>query len=258
MWHSPASSAIAEQTGERGRHGGRRPARDRAADRGRRRLPGQRRRAVRRDRPADRGPPGRCRPRDDRRLLRLRHLAGVRLLVAQRGPAPTPRRPPTTTSRAPGSCREIAAEDLTPELIRAGILRDGCLLVRGLLDRDAAPSALPTRSTAPSPSASARSRASRRPGLLRGVRGPAAVRDRRRRRGCGSGGRRCAGGRLAAAGDRDARDVPGGRACSELVEGYLGERADDLPAEDDAAQGRAPAWAAPGTRTARSWATCAR
>ena len=30
---------------------------------------------------------------------------------------------------------EIRAEDVTPELLRAGILRDGCLLVRGLVDR---------------------------------------------------------------------------------------------------------------------------
>ena len=33
---------------------------------------------------------------------------------------------------------DIAPADLTPELLRAGILRDGCLLVRGLVPREAA------------------------------------------------------------------------------------------------------------------------
>ena len=33
---------------------------------------------------------------------------------------------------------EIAAADVTPGLLRAGMLRDGCLLVRGLVPRDAA------------------------------------------------------------------------------------------------------------------------
>ena len=33
---------------------------------------------------------------------------------------------------------EIAPADLDPELLRAGILRDGCLLVRGLVPREAA------------------------------------------------------------------------------------------------------------------------
>ena len=36
------------------------------------------------------------------------------------------------------ACRRSGADQLTPELLRAGILRDGCLLVRGLIDRDAA------------------------------------------------------------------------------------------------------------------------
>ena len=33
---------------------------------------------------------------------------------------------------------EVTAAELTPELVRAGILRDGCLLIRGLIDRDQA------------------------------------------------------------------------------------------------------------------------
>jgi hypothetical protein len=72
----------------------------------------------------------------ERRLLRLRHLAGIRVLDAGTGgdyaePA---------FERLPAGDRlpEIAAADLTPGLVRAGILRDGCLLVRGLVDRDEA------------------------------------------------------------------------------------------------------------------------
>ena len=33
---------------------------------------------------------------------------------------------------------EVSASELTPELLRAGILQNGCLLVRGLVDSDAA------------------------------------------------------------------------------------------------------------------------
>jgi len=72
----------------------------------------------------------------ERRLLWLRHYAGVRRVNAhgngagyaapEGGALPAPRLP------------EIAAADVTPGLVRAGILRDGCLLVRGLVDRDAA------------------------------------------------------------------------------------------------------------------------
>lgn len=73
----------------------------------------------------------------ERRLLRLRHLAGLRRLAAD-GPAPD--YPEPDFERLPGSdtLPEIAREDLTPGLLRAGILRDGCLLVRGLVDREEA------------------------------------------------------------------------------------------------------------------------
>ena len=37
-----------------------------------------------------------------------------------------------------GSLPEFTPDELTPELMRAAILRDGCVLVRGLVDRDAA------------------------------------------------------------------------------------------------------------------------
>lgn len=71
----------------------------------------------------------------ERQILRLRHLAAIRLLAtdeaAPEHPAPDFARLPETDGLP-----EIAAADLTPELLRAGILRDGCVLVRGLIDRD--------------------------------------------------------------------------------------------------------------------------
>lgn len=76
-------------------------------------------------------------PEADRRLLWLRHLAGVRLLVANDGDAEHPT-PAIDQLPNPGSLPQIAAEDVTPALIRAGIMRDGCLWVKGLIDRDSA------------------------------------------------------------------------------------------------------------------------
>ena len=66
----------------------------------------------------------------------LRHLAGIRLLDDARrrrrsSPPPT-RRPCRRATRCPRS----PASELTAGLLRAGILRDGCLLVRGLVPRD--------------------------------------------------------------------------------------------------------------------------
>jgi hypothetical protein len=72
----------------------------------------------------------------ERRLLRLRHVAGRRALDSA---PPDPRHLAPDTARLPsGALPETKREDLTAELLRAGILRDGCLLVRGLVDRDAA------------------------------------------------------------------------------------------------------------------------
>lgn len=74
----------------------------------------------------------------ERRLLHLRHLAGMRLI--EDATATSPRYPAPDAERLPDGPRlpEIASEDVTPELLRAGILRDGCLLVRGLVDREKA------------------------------------------------------------------------------------------------------------------------
>jgi Phytanoyl-CoA dioxygenase (PhyH) len=71
----------------------------------------------------------------ERRLLALRHIAGVRALGAgdQRPEFPAP-----DSARLPaeGSLPEFPAEELTPGLVRAAILRDGFILVRGLVDRE--------------------------------------------------------------------------------------------------------------------------
>jgi Phytanoyl-CoA dioxygenase (PhyH) len=70
----------------------------------------------------------------ERRLLRLRHLAGIRLLGNGReSEHPTP-----DFGRLPEAegLPEFPRKELTPELLRAAILRDGCLLVRGLVERD--------------------------------------------------------------------------------------------------------------------------
>jgi hypothetical protein len=74
----------------------------------------------------------------ERRLLWLRHVAGISLLKPD---APKPDFPAPAADQlpeVPSGLPEIAREDVTPELLRAGILRDGCLLVRGLVDRDEA------------------------------------------------------------------------------------------------------------------------
>ena len=75
----------------------------------------------------------------ERALRRVRHLEGLELLA---NPAADPRHPEPATelpsrgeqSRIP----EVRPEGLTPEVLRAAILDSGCLLVRGLMDRDEA------------------------------------------------------------------------------------------------------------------------
>jgi hypothetical protein len=75
-------------------------------------------------------------PAAERRLVELRHLVGMRLMESQNGspgyPEPAFDRLPARNGELPG----VEPDQLTPELVRAGILRDGCLLVRGLVDRE--------------------------------------------------------------------------------------------------------------------------
>jgi hypothetical protein len=74
-------------------------------------------------------------PETERRLVELRHLAGLRLMDAPAGrpsyPEPAFDQLPARNGELPG----VSPDLLTPELVRAGILRDGCLLIRGLVDR---------------------------------------------------------------------------------------------------------------------------
>jgi hypothetical protein len=69
----------------------------------------------------------------ERRLLRLRHLAGLRIGGNGGG---EPDYPDPDFGRLPdnGQLPELSAAELTPALVRAGILRDGCVFVRGLVD----------------------------------------------------------------------------------------------------------------------------
>ena len=72
----------------------------------------------------------------ERRLLRLRHLAGIRVVDGDADPHfPSP---DDERLREAEVLPEFVPDEVTPGLIRAGILRDGCLLVRGLVDRDKA------------------------------------------------------------------------------------------------------------------------
>jgi hypothetical protein len=73
--------------------------------------------------------------RTERRLLALRHVAGIRALKSN-GQAPEFPAPDFARLPEGGSLPEFPAEELTPALVRAAILRDGFILVRGLVDRD--------------------------------------------------------------------------------------------------------------------------
>jgi hypothetical protein len=73
----------------------------------------------------------------ERRILQLRHLAGKRLAETCEGvpqyAAPSREGLPDTDG-LPG----FGLHDVTPGRLRAAILRDGCMIVRGLVERDLA------------------------------------------------------------------------------------------------------------------------
>jgi hypothetical protein len=66
----------------------------------------------------------------DRRILRLRHRAGMRLVGDGNRDANWAEADYESLPDA-GSIPEVSLAELTPEVLRAGILRDGCVLVRG-------------------------------------------------------------------------------------------------------------------------------
>jgi hypothetical protein len=72
-------------------------------------------------------------PRIESRLVGLRHRAGLELTGRPAADLPYPAPAFDRLSNGSG-LPEIAPEELTPELLRAAILRSGCLLVRGLVD----------------------------------------------------------------------------------------------------------------------------
>jgi Phytanoyl-CoA dioxygenase (PhyH) len=73
----------------------------------------------------------------ERQLLRKRHLAGIRFM--QSAPDDPRFAEPNDAGLAkPEPLPQVGPDQLTPGVLRAGILRDGCLLVRGLVPGDAA------------------------------------------------------------------------------------------------------------------------
>jgi Phytanoyl-CoA dioxygenase (PhyH) len=75
-------------------------------------------------------------PEVARRILRLGHLAGV-ALVDRAGEGPSDHPAPAFDGLAEGArLPEVAPVELTPELLRAAMVRSGCLLVRAAVDED--------------------------------------------------------------------------------------------------------------------------
>jgi hypothetical protein len=72
-------------------------------------------------------------PQIERRLLKLRHRAGLELTGRPSADLEYPAPAFDRLSNGSG-LPEVAPDELTPGLLRAAILRSGCLLVRGLVD----------------------------------------------------------------------------------------------------------------------------
>ena len=73
----------------------------------------------------------------ERRLLHLRHLAGAQLVAVDE---PRPQHVAPSDDELPGGpgLPRFPAADLSPPRLRAAILRDGCMVVGGLVDRSVA------------------------------------------------------------------------------------------------------------------------
>jgi hypothetical protein len=76
-------------------------------------------------------------PERDRRLRHLLHAQGVQMLAGE-PQEPDFAEPAFDSLPAGTNLVEIGPQDLTAELLRAAILRHGCLLVRGLVEREEA------------------------------------------------------------------------------------------------------------------------
>ncbi len=72
----------------------------------------------------------------ERQLISLRNQAGLRRLRAAVDGATFP--DPIGVELPSDDLPEFSPEDLSPQLVRAAFMRDGCLLVRGLVPRDRA------------------------------------------------------------------------------------------------------------------------
>ena len=72
-------------------------------------------------------------PQIERRLLKLRHRAGLELTGRPAADLQYPAADVDRLSNGSG-VPEVTPDELTPGLLRAAILRSGCLLVRGLVD----------------------------------------------------------------------------------------------------------------------------
>ena len=74
----------------------------------------------------------------NRRILRLRHRAGAAMAREARGSGARPFPEPAfdrLPERDGAELPEFGPAEVNPETLRAAILRDGCMLVRGLIDR---------------------------------------------------------------------------------------------------------------------------
>jgi hypothetical protein len=80
---------------------------------------------------------GRNDPEVDRELLALRHRAGLALMERPAAGAEFPV-PDSEALKGGVGVPEVSRAELSPELLRAAILRHGCLLIRGLIDADEA------------------------------------------------------------------------------------------------------------------------
>ena len=74
-------------------------------------------------------------PERERRILRLRHEAGSRMVLDPDRPGTPVQADPARISRD-GDLPAVAPEELSAETVRAGILDSGCLLIRGFISSE--------------------------------------------------------------------------------------------------------------------------